>query len=150
MKSYVLFILIFFQMITAKKKQYLICHRPYPSCTTYYSLTVQYTGNRRAFGLLMIWQHPRQYLTHPWKYGLYKWRGQYVIQPIRYLWWLIYAILCLRPERWRHENMSFCRYLNFAFRGEDTKTRQTKGDNTKDFYPPTRNFQQRNFRIFAC
>ena len=38
----------------------------------------------------------------------------------------------------------------FAFRGDDTKTRQTKGDNTKDFYTPTRNFQQRNFRAFAC
>ena len=50
----------------------------------------------------------------------------------------------------QHETWRIFVTSTFAFRDEDTKTRQTKGDNMKDFYPPTQNFQQRNVRAFAC
>ena len=71
-----------------------------------------------------------------------------VIKMSAVLWWLIYAISCFCVFAFRlsgHENMSFVVTSTFAFRGIDTKTRQTKGDNTKYFYPPTRNFQH-----FSC
>ena len=71
-----------------------------------------------------------------------------------WIWWLTYAISCFRVfaplcEKRRHENMSFFVTSTLAFRREDTKTRQTKGDKTKDFYPPKRNFQQTNFRALV-
>ena len=56
------------------------------------------------------------------------------------------------PRKAKGEDTKTCLFVvtsTFAFRGEDTKTRQTKGDNTKDFYQPIWNFQQRNFRAFA-
>ena len=45
---------------------------------------------------------------------------------------------CLPPERRKHETRLLVIISTFAFRGEDTRTRQTKGDETKYFYPPTR------------
>ena len=54
----------------------------------------------------------------------------------------LFVFLCLRPER--NSVIS-----TFAL-GEDAKTRQTKGADTKDFHPRTPKLQQFNIRPFTC
>ena len=60
----------------------------------------------------------------------------------------------LTAYMYKHMVADLCYFVSSCLRPErktlTMKTRQIKGDNTKDFYPPTRNFQQRNVRAFAC